>query len=308
MAAVEFTVFKGSATGDIVESRGSRTPGPTEVSVKITHCGVCGTDQHYRHADQGLGHEGVGTITELGSMVSTISDFKVGDRVLMGWFQQFCGRCKGCLTGRQNICDNSVAFGEANHDRGGFATATTWDVSALYKIPDEIDSEHAGPLVCGGATVWQALYAYGAKAGDRVGIMGVGGLGHLAIQFADKMGMEAVVLSSSETKRDEAMKFGASEFYVTSGDHADVEKLTGAGKLDYMLLTTSGVPDKSTYLPVLGSGLASSQNIKQMLRFAAKRGVRPQIETFPMNQKGVSDAMQKLRDGKMRYRGVVVVE
>jgi D-arabinose 1-dehydrogenase-like Zn-dependent alcohol dehydrogenase len=335
MASVDFTIFKGSATGDIVESKGTRTPGPTEVSVKITHCGVCGTDEHYRHVDQGLGHEGVGVITELGSFVPSIApDFHVGDRVLMGWFQKFCGQCKNCLRGQENMCASSVMFGTGNQDQGGFGTATTWDVSALFKIPDGIESEMAGPLVCGGATVWQALYAHGAKAGDRVGIMGLGGLGHLAIQFADKMGMEVVVLSSSEAKRDEAIGFGASEFYVTG----DAERLKSVEKLDYMLVTASGTPDQSTYLPlmapggiivlmtvsfddlhlnpysllsgpalsVVGTSIASRQNTKDMLRFAARRGVRPQIERFPLSREGVTEAMQKLRDGKMRYRGVLV--
>jgi D-arabinose 1-dehydrogenase-like Zn-dependent alcohol dehydrogenase len=97
--AIEFTVFKGSRSGDIVEAKGSREVGPTEALIKITHSGVCFTDEHYRHIDQGLGHEGVGTIVEVGSRVHEISDFKVGDRVGMGWFQKFCGHCKVCVRG-----------------------------------------------------------------------------------------------------------------------------------------------------------------------------------------------------------------
>jgi D-arabinose 1-dehydrogenase-like Zn-dependent alcohol dehydrogenase len=96
---VDFKVFKGSKDGTIVETTGHRVPGPTEVVVKISHCGVCGTDEHYRHYDQGLGHEGIGVITEVGSSVHDVSDFKVGDRVGMGWFYKVCGHCKPCLTG-----------------------------------------------------------------------------------------------------------------------------------------------------------------------------------------------------------------
>ena len=96
---VDFTVFKGSQDGTIVQATGHRDPGPTEVLVSITHCGVCGTDEHFRHADQGLGHEGVGVITEVGSLVGQVSDFKVGDRVGMGWFRKFCGHCRQCVTG-----------------------------------------------------------------------------------------------------------------------------------------------------------------------------------------------------------------
>jgi D-arabinose 1-dehydrogenase-like Zn-dependent alcohol dehydrogenase len=97
---VDFTVFKGSKTGQIVEAKGHREPGPTEVLVKVTHSGVCGTDEHFRHAEQGLGHEGVGTIIEVGSLVPEVSDFKVGDRVGMGWFWKFCGYCKQCTSGK----------------------------------------------------------------------------------------------------------------------------------------------------------------------------------------------------------------
>jgi D-arabinose 1-dehydrogenase-like Zn-dependent alcohol dehydrogenase len=99
---VDFTVFKGSPSGDIIEATGHRDPKPTEVIVKISHCGVCGTDEHYLRAGVGLGHEGIGTITEVGSFVHEVSDFKVGDRVGMGWFHKVCGYCKACLTGRDD--------------------------------------------------------------------------------------------------------------------------------------------------------------------------------------------------------------
>ena len=177
--ATEFTVFKGSESGDIVESKGSRTAGPTEALVEISHCGVCGTDEHYRHAPMGLGHEGVGIIKELGSEASKLSDLKIGDRVGMGWRQKFCGYCKPCLLGATMQCENGIEFGTANLDQGCWGTAVAWDVSALVRIPDEISSADAGPLMCGGATVWGPLYQYGLKAGDRIGVVGIGGLGHL---------------------------------------------------------------------------------------------------------------------------------
>ncbi|KAH8900796.1 alcohol dehydrogenase [Thozetella sp. PMI_491] len=332
---IDFTVFKGSENGTVVETKGHRDPGPTEVIVKISHCGVCGTDEHYRHANQGLGHEGVGTIIEIGSQVSAQSEFRVGDRVGMGWFHKVCGYCRPCLEGRDQHCVNAVSFGTGNWDQGCFGTAVAWDVSTLFKIPDEIESELAGPLMCGGATVFSPLYNSGARAGDRVGIIGVGGLGHLAIQFASKMGMDAVVFSSTEAKREEALKFGAAEFHVTSGG----KKLEGIEKVDILLITSNAVPaELINFLPllapgakvfpltistenlplsplsligggltVIGSGVSGAGPLKAMLSFAAKHGVRPQIEKFEMSQTGVTDAMQKLRDGKMRYRGVLVV-
>ncbi|KAI7968602.1 hypothetical protein EIK77_006621 [Talaromyces pinophilus] len=305
---IDFTYFKGSGNGDVVEAVGHRELGPTQVSVKITHCGVCGTDEHYRHAHQGLGHEGVGIITEIGSSVQDLSEFRVGDRVGMGWYHKFCGHCKYCVS------------------------ALAWDISALYKIPDTISSEDAGPLLCGGATVWSPLYDSNVKPGDRVGIIGIGGLGHMAIQFASKMGLEVVVFSGTESKKQEALAFGASEFHATNNK----ESWDSIRPLDILLITTSVNP--KMYYPILapgakifpltvstealdgvtplnliggyfsfiGSGVAATASMRAMLDFAARHGVKPQIEKFPMTVTGVKDAMQKLRDGKMRYRGVLV--
>ncbi|KAK5229410.1 hypothetical protein LTR96_003022 [Exophiala xenobiotica] len=332
---IDFTVFKGSKSGEIVEAKGHRDVGPREALIELTHSGVCGTDEHYRHYDQGLGHEGAGIIREIGSMVPEISDLKVGDRVGMGWMQKFCLHCKPCLTGQHFKCENSQQFGTANWDEGCFGTGIAWDVSALFKIPDEIDSASAGPLMCGGATVWGPLYENGFKAGDRVGILGIGGLGHLAIQFVNKMGMEAVVFSGTESKKEEAFKLGAAEFYATKG----VTKFEGIRPVDCLLITTSVLPDLSLYIPVLapfakifpltisfdampvpvlplmmyglsivGSGGAHPQSIKAMLSFAAKHAIKPILEKFPMTKDGITEAMKKLNDGKMRYRGVVEVQ
>ena len=157
----------------------------------------------------------------------------------MGWFQKVCGYCKSCLTGIDVHCLNSEQFGSANHDQGCFSTGLAWDVSTLHKIPDEIASESAGPLMCGGATVWGPLYQHGLKAGDRVGIVGIGGLGHLAIQFASKMGADVVVFSSTDSKKEEAIKFGANEFIATKG----LTKFEGVKPIDFLLITTSVQPD-----------------------------------------------------------------
>ncbi|KIW17229.1 hypothetical protein PV08_04420 [Exophiala spinifera] len=331
---IDFTVFKGSESGDIVEAKGHREVGPRQALIQITHSGVCGTDEHYRHQDQGLGHEGVGIIREIGSLVPEISDLKVGDRVGMGWIQKVCLHCTSCLTGRHSKCLNSEQFGMQNLDQGCFSTGIAWDVSSLFKIPDEIDSASAGPLMCGGATVWAPLYEHGVKPGDRVGILGVGGLGHLAIQFASKMGLDTVVFSGTESKKEEALKLGATEFYATKG----VTKFEGVEPVDFFLVTTSVLPDLSLYLPVLapfakvfpltvafdpwpvpilpllvygytivGSGGAHPQSMRAMLTFAAKHNVRPVLEKFPMTKEGITAAMKKLDEGKMRYRAVVEV-
>lgn len=143
--------------------------------------------------------------------------------------------------GHQTQCASYASFENSNADQGCFGTAVAWDVSALFKLPDDLASENAGPLMCGGATVWSPLYDSGVRPGDRVGIIGVGGLGHLAIQFASKMGFEVVVFSSTESKKRDALDFGASEFHVTSG----MDKFEGVAKLDVLLITTNIVPDLS---------------------------------------------------------------
>lgn len=137
--------------------------------------------------------------------------------------------------GRQTLCINRTSYGTADGDQGCFGTALAWDISALYKIPDALSSEHAGPLMCGGATVWTPLYESGVKPGDRVGIIGIGGLGHMAIQFASKLGLEAVVFSSTESKKQEALNFGASEFHATK----NVESWDSIRPLDILIITTS---------------------------------------------------------------------
>ncbi|KAJ5491242.1 hypothetical protein N7539_002809 [Penicillium diatomitis] len=332
---IEFPFFKGSKNGGLVEATGHLDLGPTQVSVTITHCGVCGTDEHFRRVDQGLSHEGTGTIVELGSSVHVISDFQVGDRVGMGWFHRFCGYCNFCgQTGRQTLCVNRSSYGSADQDQGCFGSALAWDISALYKIPESIASEDAGPLVCGGATVWTPLYDSGVKPGARVGVIGIGGLGHMAIQFASKMGLEVVVFSNTESKKQEALGFGASELHATQSR----ESLKGVKPIDIFMITTSVNPKMSLYYPILvhaakvypltvsmenrdgvspmnlindsfvivDSGVAATASIRVMLEFAARHKVRPQIEKFPMTVTGINDAMQKLRDGKMRYRGVLV--
>ncbi|KAH8175447.1 zinc-binding dehydrogenase domain-containing protein [Sarocladium implicatum] len=314
---VDFTYYKGSPSGDIVEATGHRDPKPTEVIIKITHCGLCGTDEHVVHSDAGLGHEGIGIITEVGSKVHDLSDFRVGDRVE-----------------RENKCPNATFYAFYDTDQGTFGTAIARDISALWKIPENLASEDAGPLMCGGSTVWQPLYESGLKPGDRVGIIGIGGLGHLGIQFAAKLGLEVVVFSSTESKKEQAMAFGAKEFYATKNP----DELAKIKKLDILLITTNNNPDLRLYIPLLekgsrlypltistedlgvspldiisnavtivGTTTASVGGTRDMLAFAAEHDVKPLIEKFPMTQSGVTEAMQKLRNGKMRYRGVLVV-
>jgi len=329
---VSFTVFKGSKEGRIVESTSTREVGPEEVLVRITHSGVCGTDEHYHRMDQVLGHEGAGLVEEIGTAVKSLQK---GDSVGWGYQHNSCLNCRSCLTGRETLCPERKMFGSANLDQGSFGHYAVWNAGFVYKIPSSISREHAAPLMCGGATVYSALASFGARSHHRVGIMGIGGLGHLAIQFAAKMGCGVVVFSSNEDKREEAMRLGATEFIVTKG----VSELKVSAPIDHLLVCASRQPDWKLCLPIMapggaiypltvsmedfqmpysplvmgelkiqGSLIAARQVQRDMLAFAALHYIVPLIEKFPMTVDGITECMDKLRRGEVRYRGVLVVD
>jgi D-arabinose 1-dehydrogenase-like Zn-dependent alcohol dehydrogenase len=226
-------------------------------------------------------------------------------------------------------------YGYADLDQGSFGTHAVWHSDFLFKIPAGLDRASAAPLMCGGATVFNALQSFGVKSTDRIGVIGIGGLGHLAIQYANKMGCDVVVFSSTESKKEEAMSLGASEFFATK----DVKELKIGKPLDALFVTTSQQPDWAQYMPIMAPGstvfpltvsdgnltipympflagelriqgaLVAARDVhRTMLEFSARHGIKPIIERFPMSVKGVEDSMEKLRQGKMRYRGVLVAE
>lgn len=329
---VSFTVYKGSKSGAITKGTTTRDVGRDEVLIKVTHSGVCGTDEHCRHRDIGLGHEGVGIVEETGKEVTNLS---VGDCVGWGYVHNSCGKCKECLTGRENVCAANMTYSNADLDQGSFASHGIWKASYVFKIPDAILPEDAAPLMCGGATVFHLLQSFGIRSTERVGIIGIGGLGHLAIQFAAKMGCEVVAISSSDRKKDEATKLGAREFVVTGGKGP----LEISKPLDHLIVTTSAQPDWSRFLAIMavggsifpitvssddfkmpyspiirkelriqGSRVAPRQRHREMIEFAAFHGIKPIIEKFPLTAEGITEAMEKLNSGKMRYRAVLVAQ
>ena len=243
-----FTVFKGSKDGSIVQSTVEK-PDLTgdQVQIKVTASGLCGTDIHYREADMALGHEGVGVVEALGPDCKLL---KKGDRVGWGYEHDCCGHCMQCLSGNETYCPERAMYGMADLDQGSFASGAVWREAFLFKIPDDLSDEVAAPLMCGGATVFNALRGYNALGTETVGVMGVGGLGHLAIQYAAKLGCNVVVLSGSDRKKDEAMKLGAKEFVATKG----AKELKVSRPLDRLLVTTSVQPDWSQVVPILAPG------------------------------------------------------
>lgn len=229
----EYTVFRG--VDGAVKQATTPLPalGPKEILVKITHSGLCATDLAYLPYGLALGHEGVGIVEAIGSEVT---QFKVGERAGGGYHRNSCGHCKYCLSGQDIWCYERSVFGEGDYNNGTLSKYFIGIETYLHKIPEGLASEHAAPLQCAGATTYNALVSV-VKPGDRVGIIGIGGLGHLAIQFARKLGTEVVVFSTSRDKEEEARKLGASEFYLLD----ETEKVTKP--VDTLVVAGSRYPD-----------------------------------------------------------------
>lgn len=331
MTGIDFTVFKGSPNGKIVESKTHKESiKPDEVLLKITHAGLCGTDQHHKTSDMVLGHEGVGVVQQVGSQVTS---FKIGDRAGWGFLHNSCGHCDECLNANEMFCPERAMYARSNTDQGAFASYAVWKAAFIFHIPDAITSSDAAPLMCAGATMFNAMYSYNVRPADRVGIVGIGGLGHIAIQFAAKMGCDVVVFSGSGSKKEEAKGLGAREFYVTRG----VSKLEIGKPIKHLFVTSSRIPDWNLFLPVLapnatiypttfsdgnltvpylplvskgltiqGSFCASRGVHAKMLTFAAVHRIKPITEEFPLTVEGIEEAMAKLDEGEIRYRAVLV--
>ncbi|KAI1844438.1 hypothetical protein JX265_010068 [Neoarthrinium moseri] len=326
-----FTVFKGSKDGLPKKSTTTKPDELTrdQVLVRVTVSGLCGTDLHYKTDDMALGHEGVGVVESVGPDCKVL---KKGDRVGWGYEHDSCGHCHQCLTGNETYCPERAMYAYADRDQGSFASHAVWREAFLFKIPDALSDEAAAPLQCGGATVWNALRAYNAQPTETVGVMGVGGLGHLAIQFAAKMGCRVIVLSGSDSKKAEAERLGAHEFIATKGK----KELSVSRPLDRLLVTTSAQPDWSQLLPIMapgatihplgvaggnfeipympmllagisvqGSVVAPRHLHRQMLEFAALHGIAPVTETFPMTEEGIKEAMDRLENGNVHFRAVL---
>lgn len=312
--------------------------GPDEVDVAVTHCGICHTDAGMVDDEWGVsnypvvaGHEIVGIVVAVGSNVDP-KRLQVGQRVGVGAISGSCMRCEWCEGGKQNVCadrDNTVNRGF----RGGFAShvrASNWRFA--YPIPDAIASEHAGPLLCAGTTVFAPLLRNGVMPTDRVAVVGIGGLGHLAVQYLSKWGCEVTAISSSRDKEAEARTLGAVHFIATRDSD---ELKAAAGSFNFILCTVSadlpwdeyigalrpqaklcivGVPNTAiafspfSLLPsekVIAGGIPGSiVETTQMLAFTARHGIKPIVETFPITR--INEALDHVRRGKARYRAVLV--
>lgn len=307
--------------------------GPEQVEIKVTHCGICHSDLSMLDNEWGRsafpfvpGHEAVGTIVALGEQAKGL---KLGQTVGIGWFSGSCMACQQCLSGNHNLCPNAQETLVGRH--GGFAERLRAHWVWATPLPDKVDAAKAGPLFCGGITVFNPIVQCGVKPTDRVGVIGIGGLGHMALQFLNKWGCEVTAFTTSDSKRDEAMKMGA-HYVVNSKDAGQMKKI--ASSLDFIISTVNAPMDWNTIIGALspkgrlhfvgavlqpipvaafsligqqkslsGSPLGSPATVKTMLDFSARHNIAPVTEVFPMSR--VNDALDHLRAGKARYRIVL---
>lgn len=306
--------------------------GPEDVEVEVAHCGLCHSDLSVLNNDWGvtsypavLGHEVIGTVTSVGEMAKGL---KVGQHVGIGWTAASCMCCRPCLSGFQHLCATAQPTIVGRH--GGFASHVRSHWAWAIPLPEKLNMREAGPLLCGGITVFNPLAMY-AKPTSRVGIVGIGGLGHMGVKFAAAYGCEVTAFTSSESKFEEAKGFGAHQV-VSSRDSSAIQKL--AGKLDMLIVTVNVPLDWEALLATLapngrmhvvgavlepipvaafpmimgqksvsGSPTGSPVAIETMLEFAARHQIYPQTEHLPMSQ--INDAFTRLEAGQARYRIVL---
>jgi uncharacterized zinc-type alcohol dehydrogenase-like protein len=314
-------------------------PGPLrddQVEITVEYCGVCHSDLSMYDNEWGMtaypfvpGHEVVGKIAAVGDHVTT---HRVGQRVGLGWFSGSCMSCSHCLSGDHNLCSDPVRNESTIvHRHGGFANRVRAHWVWATPLPDVLDYSKAGPLFCGGVTVFNPIIQSDVKPTDRVGVIGIGGLGHMALAFLNKWGCEVTAFTSSNSKREEALKLGAHKV-VNTRDKEQLKKI--AGSLNFILSTVNATLDWQGYVEAVapkgrfvtvgiltepiqlaafpliagqksfsGSPLGSPSTVEKMIDFCARHGISPVTESFKMSE--VNEAFEHLRAGKARYRIVL---
>src|SRR6478735_4881480 len=319
-----------------------RDVGPHDVSIDIKFAGICHSDLHTVRGEWGEveyplvpGHEIAGLVTEVGSEVTR---HKVGDRVGVGCFVDSCRECANCKAGEEQYCTNPGMVGtyngvgaDGNATQGGYSDAIVVDESYVLRIPDAIPLDKAAPLLCAGITTYSPLRHWGAGPGKKVAVVGLGGLGHMAVKIAHAMGAEVTVLSQSLKKQEDGLRLGADHYHATS-DPATFEKL--AGTFDLIVNTVSAKIDLDAYLSLLavggamvnvgapadplslnvfslifgrrsfaGSLIGGIRETQEMLDFCAEHHLGAEIEVIPAQK--INEAYERVLASDVRYRFVI---
>ncbi|OMC12798.1 alcohol dehydrogenase [Mycolicibacter heraklionensis] len=322
-----------------------RDPGPHDVAFDIHFAGICHSDIHTVRAEWGApqyplvpGHEIAGVVTAVGAEVTK---FKVGDRVGVGCFVDSCRECTNCRAGLEQYCTGGGMIGtyagvgrDGQPTQGGYSGAIVVDENYVLRIPDEIALDAAAPLLCAGVTTYSPLRHWNVGPGKRIAVVGLGGLGHMAVKLGAAMGAEVTVLSQSLKKMEDGLRLGAEHYYATS-DRATFKDLRG--KFDVILNTVSASLDLGAYLNLLtldgtlvelgmpehaltvppsplvrmrrsvtGSLIGGIAETQEMLNFCAEHGVRPEIEVIEPDY--INTAYERVLASDVRYRFVINTE
>lgn len=331
-----------SATEDLVATTIERREvGPHDVMIDIKFAGICHSDIHTVRGDWGPqqyplvpGHEIAGIVTEVGSEVTKHA---VGDRVGVGCMVNSCKECVNCLKGEEQYClkGNVGTYGAVDRDgtitQGGYSTHVVVTEDFVVTIPEGIELDAAAPLLCAGITTYSPLRHWGAGPGKKVGVVGLGGLGHMAVKLAHAMGADVTVLSQSLKKQEDGLRLGADSYFATS-DPSTFEQL--AGSFDLIINTVSASIDISSYLGLLkldgalvnvgapaeplpvnafaliggrrsfaGSMIGGIRETQEMLNFCAEHGLGAEIEVIPAEK--INDAYERVLASDVRYRFVI---
>jgi alcohol dehydrogenase (NADP+) len=318
-----------------------RDVGPNDVLIAITHVGICHSDIHTVNGDWGPqpfpvvpGHEIVGTVTEVGSDVTA---HRVGDRVGVGCMVNSCGECANCRKGDEQYCLQGMVGTYAATDRdgsttqGGYSTHVVVDAGYVLRVPDGIDSASAAPLLCAGITTFSPLRRWGAGPGKNVAVVGLGGLGHMAVKLAHAMDADVTVLSQSLKKQEDGLRLGADAYFATS----DPDTFAAlAGRFDLIVNTVSAPIDVDAYLSLLavdgalvnvgapaeplslnvmsliggrrtyaGSMIGGISETQAMLDFCAEHGIGAEVEVIAADQ--INEAYERVLASDVRYRFVI---
>ncbi|MBD7993940.1 NAD(P)-dependent alcohol dehydrogenase [Arthrobacter sp. Sa2CUA1] len=331
-----------SATDPLVPTTIERRDvGPHDVLIDIAYAGVCHSDIHTVRGEWGpiaypqvVGHEIVGTVAEVGAEVTS---HKVGDRVGVGCMVNSCRECENCLAGMENYClkGNTGTYASKDVDgtitQGGYSTSVVVNQDFVLRVPESIPYEAAAPLLCAGITTYSPLAHWNAGPGKKVAVVGMGGLGHMAVKIAAAMGAEVTVLSQTLNKQEDGLRFGAKHYYATS-DAGTFEKL--ANSFDLIINTVSAPVDLQSYLDLLrldgtmvnvgappealpvsvfglmrnrrsfaASGIGSIGETQEMLDFCAEHGIAPEIELIDASE--INTAYERVLKSDVRYRFVI---
>ncbi|MBB2147292.1 NAD(P)-dependent alcohol dehydrogenase [Pedobacter gandavensis] len=319
-----------------------REPGVDDVEIKILYCGVCHSDIHTARNEWGgtmyptvPGHEIVGKVSRVGA---NVSKFKVGDTVGVGCFVDSCGHCNNCKDHQEQYCENghTQTYNSFEQDKktityGGYSTHIVVTQGFVLSISDKLPLEKVAPLLCAGITTYSPLKYWGVKKGDKVGVVGLGGLGHMAVKLAASMGADVTMLSRSPGKAKDAAELGAHHFALTTNE----ETMKGlANNFDFIIDTVSAEHDYNQYLALLrtngvmillgvpptpadvqaihlilgrrslvGSLVGGIKETQEMLDYCAEHGITSDVEMIRMDQ--INEAYERTLKGDVRYRFVI---